>query len=412
MPPTPQIQTLTELIRSYSPILRFEETPEGHLLVQGYCFVNPKAGDGWDLERATMIDATPDYLTNGSIREMHRKDGAAGTPLSAVWDKTGCYLSALVVDPVAKEKVKTGTYKGFSVGIRPEIVRGDKVKKATWIENSLVDRPQDKDATIDKWEITHAENADAPYEVQVYAETDDLAEILRAAAPLSYQSIRDHTEAANTHYNDWPQSDKIRNSMEMLRSSLAGIAGSKVANKEELTRKSVSQFADHIAPYITGDATAAERSFSDFTIQRQEDNLDLPTLARVMAEDGEDARAVRAVILGNQLERIEAVEAFVSTVETLITRAVAPLGDRITALAKTPMPVNLPALHPGAVERTFANGNPGAQQQKSEADILTARYGEICTRISTESNEGKRTQLISERMIVRNQLRQHGVVLP
>jgi hypothetical protein len=128
----------------YAPITRAdEETRE----VEGYAFVNEtvEGEGGIALLRSAMEAATEDYMSWGAIREMHQPS-AAGTAVSVEWDEKGAVLRAKIVDDAAWEKVKAGVYKGFSVGVRPRIMRGKRVESAQWIETSLVDRPKDSDA--------------------------------------------------------------------------------------------------------------------------------------------------------------------------------------------------------------------------------------------------------------------------
>lgn len=148
----PQVSQERGTIHLYVPILRYD--PEKGI-AEGYCFVNEVVdGEGGiRLKRSAMEEATRDYLRFGAVREMHQPH-AAGTASPAndeercgvFWDQKGAYLRALVVDPVAKEKCRTGVYKGFSVGVRPTLMRGKDVDVCRWAEVSLVDRPKDPDA--------------------------------------------------------------------------------------------------------------------------------------------------------------------------------------------------------------------------------------------------------------------------
>jgi hypothetical protein len=129
----------------FAPITRVNEEER---TVTGYCFVNPSVrGDTYSVSRKAMEEATPEYLRWGAIRAMHQPI-AAGTAEAIVWDENGAMLRAKIVDDQEWRKVKAGVYKGFSIGVRPELVRGNSVEKLTWVENSLVDRPKDPDAVF------------------------------------------------------------------------------------------------------------------------------------------------------------------------------------------------------------------------------------------------------------------------
>jgi len=144
---------MSKLLHLFIPITRVDDEKR---IVEGYAFVNevvPGEG-GMRLKRSAMEAATADYVFWGALRAMHQPI-AAGTAndgendeLGVVWDDKGAFLRVVVVDDDAWKKVKTKVYKGFSVGVRADVVRGKDVEKCTWVETSLVDRPADTDAEI------------------------------------------------------------------------------------------------------------------------------------------------------------------------------------------------------------------------------------------------------------------------
>jgi len=137
---------MLKLLRFSVPITRVDEQER---IVEGYAFVNetvPGEG-GMVLKRAAMMAATEDYLKWGAIRAMHQPI-AAGTAIDVVWDDKGAFLRAKVIDDDSWKKVTERVYKAFSIGVRPDVVRGKSIEKCTWVENSLVDRPADPDAAI------------------------------------------------------------------------------------------------------------------------------------------------------------------------------------------------------------------------------------------------------------------------
>lgn len=155
----------------YGEILRRDEEER---TVEGYVFVNSEVGDGINLTRSAMEAATDDYMRWGAVREMHGKT-AAGTAIDLTWDSKGAYFRAKISDDQAWKKVVDGTYKGFSVGVRPTVVRGKDVTGCAWIENSLVDRPKDPDSVIS---LHRAESYGGETEFEVEEERADLAEVL------------------------------------------------------------------------------------------------------------------------------------------------------------------------------------------------------------------------------------------
>ena len=152
-------------------------------IVEGVAFANeivPGEG-GIKLENSAMERATPDYLKFGAIREMHTSR-AAGTAAptdpdiakqcGVTWEDGAngqriARISAYISDDDAWKKVEDGTYKGFSVGVAPKVMRGKNVKECTWYETSLVDRPKDPDALFT---MVRGEGADNTCEVEILEE--------------------------------------------------------------------------------------------------------------------------------------------------------------------------------------------------------------------------------------------------
>jgi hypothetical protein len=138
-----QVQNLALFV----PVTRIDETER---IVEGVAFANEvvEGEGGLRLSRASMQNATPDYLRWGAVREMHQPS-AVGRALSVEWTESGAaILRVKVVDDQAWSKVRQGVYQGFSVGVMPRMIRGGTVEQCTWIETSLVDRPKDPDAVF------------------------------------------------------------------------------------------------------------------------------------------------------------------------------------------------------------------------------------------------------------------------
>jgi hypothetical protein len=134
----------------YAPISRRDDAER---IVEGVCFENEivNGEGGLRLCRSAMQEATADYLRWGALREMHQPI-AAGTATAINWveenGKMVGKIMARVVDDQAWRKVTEGVYKGFSVTVRPLIMRGRDITKVEWVETSLVDRPKDQGARI------------------------------------------------------------------------------------------------------------------------------------------------------------------------------------------------------------------------------------------------------------------------
>jgi hypothetical protein len=184
----------TKLQHFYLPILRYDEQQHR---AYGMAYVNAVVDGegGLDLTRAAMEEATEDFLAygTGALREMHQPKAAGTVPL-VEWRDGGCYIEADVVDEAAREKCRRGVYKGFSVGVRPTLMRGNQVLKCKWPEISLVDRPKDPDAVIT---LYRAEDLDAEAEIEVEEQAEEL-DISEAVAHDDAENADPQDAAAQT----------------------------------------------------------------------------------------------------------------------------------------------------------------------------------------------------------------------
>ena len=144
--------TVTQAWAGY--ITKAEKDPvTGHLNVFGKASGPDLDLDGQIADPRWLRKAMPEWMAWGNVREMHRPSAAGvGKELSADGDDWN--LKALVVDRGAVEKVETGVYKGFSIGIKdPKVIRdatapGGRIVGGTIVEVSLVDRPCNPTATM------------------------------------------------------------------------------------------------------------------------------------------------------------------------------------------------------------------------------------------------------------------------
>lgn len=138
-------------MKLYAEITKTEDVEDGTIKVFGYASSGAVDSDGETITPDAMKAALPDYLKWGAVREMHQPK-AAGTALEArVEDDGRTYFAAHVVDTEAVKKVKTGVYKGFSIG--GKVTARDDLNKTTitglkLVEVSLVDRPANPEAVM------------------------------------------------------------------------------------------------------------------------------------------------------------------------------------------------------------------------------------------------------------------------
>lgn len=139
------------MAKLYAEIAKMEAQDDGTVKVWGYASSEAVDSDGEIIAAEAMKAAIPDYMKFGAVREMHGSN-AAGTAIEInVEDDGRTFFGAHIVDPVAVMKVKTGVYKGFSIG--GSVTARDELNKSQitglkLTEISLVDRPANPDAVF------------------------------------------------------------------------------------------------------------------------------------------------------------------------------------------------------------------------------------------------------------------------
>ncbi|HFC8521410.1 TPA: caudovirus prohead protease [Neisseria subflava] len=139
------------MAKLYAEITKMEAQDDGTVKVWGYASSEAVDSDGEVIAAEAMKAAIPDYMKFGAVREMHGSN-AAGTAIEINVENDGrTFFGAHIVDPVAVTKVKTGVYKGFSIG--GSVTARDELNKSQitglkLTEISLVDRPANPDAVF------------------------------------------------------------------------------------------------------------------------------------------------------------------------------------------------------------------------------------------------------------------------
>lgn len=158
------------MAKLYAEIAKMEAQDDGTVKVWGYASSEAVDSDGEVIVAEAMKAAIPDYMKFGAVREMHGST-AAGTAIEInVEDDGRTFFGAHIVDPVAVTKVKTGVYKGFSIG--GSVTARDELNKSQitglkLTEISLVDRPANPDAVFTCYK------ADKPKDGEEAADKDD-----------------------------------------------------------------------------------------------------------------------------------------------------------------------------------------------------------------------------------------------
>lgn len=158
------------MAKLYAEIAKMEAQDDGTVKVWGYASSEAVDSDGEIIAAEAMKAAIPDYMKFGAVREMHGSN-AAGTAIEInVEDDGRTFFGAHIVDPVAVTKIKTGVYKGFSIG--GSVTARDELNKSQitglkLTEISLVDRPANPDAVFTCFK------ADKPKDEEEAANKDD-----------------------------------------------------------------------------------------------------------------------------------------------------------------------------------------------------------------------------------------------
>ena len=187
------------MAKLYAEIAKMEAQDDGTVKVWGYASSEAVDSDGEIIAAEAMKAAIPDYMKFGAVREMHGSN-AAGTAIEInVEDDGRTFFGAHIVDPVAVTKVKTGVYKGFSIG--GSVTARDELNKSQitglkLTEISLVDRPANPDAVFTCFK------ADKPKDGEEAADKDD------EPADKTDETPADDTEKADGEKVDDKEDDK------------------------------------------------------------------------------------------------------------------------------------------------------------------------------------------------------------
>ncbi|RKV81992.1 MAG: caudovirus prohead protease [Neisseria sp.] len=187
------------MAKLYAEIAKMKAQDDGTVKVWGYASSEAVDSDGEVIAAEAMKAAIPDYMKFGAVREMHGSN-AAGTAIEInVEDDGRTFFGAHIVDPVAVTKVKTGVYKGFSIG--GSVTARDELNKSQitglkLTEISLVDRPANPDAVFTCFK------ADKPKDDEETADKDD------ESADKADETPDDDAEKADGDKKDDKEDDK------------------------------------------------------------------------------------------------------------------------------------------------------------------------------------------------------------
>jgi phage head maturation protease len=223
------------MAKLYAEIAKMEAQDDGTVKVWGYASSEAVDSDGEVIAAEAMKAAIPDYMKFGAVREMHGSN-AAGTAIEInVEDDGRTFFGAHIVDPVAVTKVKTGVYKGFSIGGSVTARDGLNKSQITGLkltEISLVDRPANPDAVFTCFK------ADKPKDGEEAADKDD------EPADKADETPADDAEKADDKKDETEKSASVELSeseIAILKAVLAKADKSEYEHKYEPVAKSMWQ---------------------------------------------------------------------------------------------------------------------------------------------------------------------------
>lgn len=375
-----------------------DESTPAPILVEGFTYVNAEVGDGVNLTRAAMEEATADYMTWGAVREMHQasavgtavgavqieRDGGATetVPLGVTWNDRGAYLRCKVVDQAAIAKVTEGVYRGFSVSVAPLVMRGRDLIRGKWIENSLVDRPADGDCPIEgSFSLARAEGSDPNAEVDV--------EMLDRA-----DTFADYVE----DLEEDDLYDDMQSAFYALLSSCYNIMNSGASDREALIGQSIDEFAAYVKAEVLPESVASDDMTPRLLAARD-------ALARSKGVTAADV--ARFTTLESDLARVQGELATERGANVSMRSELVTAKERVKILEASPAKTRPVVGKTTGVDRDFLAG------QVSGADSnAPTRRAAILSEINelskmtpiTEPDEQKRIQAVQRVMVLRNEL--------
>jgi hypothetical protein len=199
-------------MRFYGELKKVEEQDDGSICIYGVASTGARDDAGEIVTPDAMKAALPGYLAFGAIREMHQPS-AAGTALSCFVDENGdTCLAAHIVDPLAVTKVKTGVYKGLSIG--GKVLQRDPKDPTTitaikLLEISLVDRPCNPEASINMWKMDAVDDP-PPVQKSVDEIIADVKDALARAFATVAEIKKDRRDAeSEALLKAWPTNQPV-----------------------------------------------------------------------------------------------------------------------------------------------------------------------------------------------------------
>lgn len=287
------------MAKLYAEIAKMEAQDDGTVKVWGYASSEAVDSDGEIIAAEAMKAAIPDYMKFGAVREMHGSN-AAGTAIEInVEDDGRTFFGAHIVDPVAVTKVKTGVYKGFSIG--GSVTARDELNKSQitglkLTEISLVDRPANPDAVFTCYK------ADKPKDEEEAADKDD------EPADKADETPADDTEKADGDKKDDKEDDKKD---EAEKSASVELSKSEIAILKAVLAKAEKQKDEPVAKSMwqvksLADVLASLKWLIEDAIY---DDVDAAVIAQIKESAGSLAESLKALTVSEADKLVDGLAA-------------------------------------------------------------------------------------------------------
>nr|DAS21209.1 MAG TPA: prohead serine protease [Caudoviricetes sp.] len=287
------------MAKLYAEIAKMEAQDDGTVKVWGYASSEAVDSDGEVIAAEAMKAAIPDYMKFGAVREMHGSN-AAGTAIEInVEDDGRTFFGAHIVDPVAVTKVKTGVYKGFSIGgsvtSRNELNKSQ-ITGLKLTEISLVDRPANPDAVFTCFK------ADKPKDEEEEADKDD------EPADKTDETPADDTEKADGEKVDDKEDDKKD---ETEKSASVNLSESEIAILKAVLAKAEKQKDEPVAKSMwqvksLADVLASLKWLIEDAIY---DDVDAAVIAQIKESAGSLAESLKALTVSEADKLVDGLAA-------------------------------------------------------------------------------------------------------
>jgi len=283
------------MAKLYAEIAKMEAQDDGTVKVWGYASSEAVDSDGEIIAAEAMKAAIPDYMKFGAVREMHGSN-AAGTAIEInVEDDGRTFFGAHIVDPVAVTKVKTGVYKGFSIG--GSVTARDELNKSQitglkLTEISLVDRPANPDAVFTCYK------ADKPKDEEETADKDN------EPADKAGETPADDTEKADGEKVDDKEDEAEKSASVNLSESEIAILKAVLAKaekpKDEPVAKSMWQVKSLADVLMSLKWLIEDAAY---------DNIDEAVIAQIKESAGSLAESLKALTISEADKLVDGLAA-------------------------------------------------------------------------------------------------------